>query len=364
MPRRSQVDRVRQYPGGRWLEIDTRELELTVPLGADIAPSLVQLGGSDAAVSQEAGRGLGLHAEGQRDARGDPGRSPASSCWDASRRRRSGRTSGRLGRTLSMMAGGLSILMPVFDERSTIEAAIDAALDRRAPGRATRARHRGRRLDRRDARAPARGREWPDERQGHLPRAKPRQGRRRGLPSSMRPRSSRRSSTPTSSTGRPTSRSSSIRSSAERRTWCPGTRAWTSQSSFSFWYVIGNKAVTTATNVLYNCWISDVMTCHKAMRTALFSSLPLRERGFAIEPEIAARLLRLGRAIHQVPIVIARARARPGRADGCRRAARPADARSLPRVLAPRARPREVPSPQFFPLLEPIETRETCSPPR
>jgi len=39
-----QVDRVRQYPGGRWLEIDTRELELTVPLGADVA-SLVQLGG-------------------------------------------------------------------------------------------------------------------------------------------------------------------------------------------------------------------------------------------------------------------------------------------------------------------------------
>ena len=30
-----------------------------------------------------------------------------------------------------------------------------------------------------------------------------------------------------------------------------GTRAWTSQSSFSFWYVIGNKSVTMATNVLY-----------------------------------------------------------------------------------------------------------------
>ena len=81
-----------------------------------------------------------------------------------------------------------------------------------------------------------------------------------------------------------------------------GTRAWTSQSSFSFWYVIGNKSVTTATNVLYNCWISDVMTCHKAMRTELFRSLPLRERGFAIEPEIAARLLRSGERIHEVPI--------------------------------------------------------------
>jgi glycosyltransferase involved in cell wall biosynthesis len=81
-----------------------------------------------------------------------------------------------------------------------------------------------------------------------------------------------------------------------------GTRAWTSQSSFSFWYVIGNKAVTMATNVLYNCWISDVMTCHKAMRTELFRSLPLRERGFAIEPEIAARVLRAGERIHEVQI--------------------------------------------------------------
>jgi glycosyltransferase involved in cell wall biosynthesis len=81
-----------------------------------------------------------------------------------------------------------------------------------------------------------------------------------------------------------------------------GTRAWTSQSSFSFWYVIGNKVVTMATNILFNCWISDVMTCHKAMRTELFRSLPLRERGFAVEPEIAARVLLAGERIHEVPI--------------------------------------------------------------
>lgn len=81
-----------------------------------------------------------------------------------------------------------------------------------------------------------------------------------------------------------------------------GTRAWTSQSSFSFWYVMGNKSVTMATNVIYNCWISDVMTCHKAMSTELFRSLRLRERGFAIEPEIAARVLRAGERIYEVPI--------------------------------------------------------------
>src|SRR5262245_5582285 len=81
-----------------------------------------------------------------------------------------------------------------------------------------------------------------------------------------------------------------------------GTRAWTSHSAFSFWYVIGNKAVTLATNVLYNSWISDVMTCHKAMRTDLFRSLKLREKGFAIEPEITARVLRSGERIYEVPV--------------------------------------------------------------
>ncbi len=81
-----------------------------------------------------------------------------------------------------------------------------------------------------------------------------------------------------------------------------GTRSWSSHAAFSFWYVMGNKAVTQATNVLYNCWISDVMTCHKAMSTELFRSLRLRERGFAIEPEIAARVLRAGERIYEVPI--------------------------------------------------------------
>jgi len=81
-----------------------------------------------------------------------------------------------------------------------------------------------------------------------------------------------------------------------------GTRSWASHSAFSFWYVMGNKVVTLATNVIYNCWISDVMTCHKAMSTELFRSLRLRERGFAIEPEIAARVLRSGERIYEVPI--------------------------------------------------------------
>ena len=88
-----------------------------------------------------------------------------------------------------------------------------------------------------------------------------------------------------------------------------GTRSWSSHSAFSFWYVLGNKSVTLATNVIYNCWISDVMTCHKVMRTELFRSLGLQERGFGIEPEIAARVLLAGERIYEVPITY-RARTR------------------------------------------------------
>ena len=81
-----------------------------------------------------------------------------------------------------------------------------------------------------------------------------------------------------------------------------GTRAFQSHSAYSFWYVIGNRSVTFAANLLYNSWISDMMTGQKAMSTELFRSLELRQRGFAIEAEITARLLRRGIRIHEVPI--------------------------------------------------------------
>jgi glycosyltransferase involved in cell wall biosynthesis len=81
-----------------------------------------------------------------------------------------------------------------------------------------------------------------------------------------------------------------------------GTREFESHTSYGAWYVLGNKTVTMAANLLYNSWISDLMTCLKAMRTERLASLRLREQGFAIEPEITARLLRSGVRIHEVPI--------------------------------------------------------------
>jgi glycosyltransferase involved in cell wall biosynthesis len=81
-----------------------------------------------------------------------------------------------------------------------------------------------------------------------------------------------------------------------------GTRGFQSHSAYSFWYVVGNRAVTFAANLLYNSWVSDMMTGQKAMPTEIFRSLELRERGFAIEAEITARLLRRGIRIYEVPV--------------------------------------------------------------
>jgi glycosyltransferase involved in cell wall biosynthesis len=81
-----------------------------------------------------------------------------------------------------------------------------------------------------------------------------------------------------------------------------GVRGFQAHSAFSFWYVIGNKAVTFTTNVLYNAWLSDLMTCQKVLKTALFQELPLQADGFAIEAEITARLLRADALIFEVPI--------------------------------------------------------------
>ncbi len=83
---------------------------------------------------------------------------------------------------------------------------------------------------------------------------------------------------------------------------CFGVRAFDGYTSHSFLFVLGNKGVTLACNVLFNVYLHDIMTCHKMIRTDLFRSLPLTAAGFAIEPEITARLVQRGERIFEVPV--------------------------------------------------------------
>lgn len=81
-----------------------------------------------------------------------------------------------------------------------------------------------------------------------------------------------------------------------------GVRGFAGQTAFSFWFVMGNKAVTLAANVLFDSYISDLETGYKALRADLWRRLNLQGNRFDIEPDITARVLRLGYRIHEVPI--------------------------------------------------------------
>lgn len=81
-----------------------------------------------------------------------------------------------------------------------------------------------------------------------------------------------------------------------------GNRTFGSHSSFSFWYVMGNKAVTTFANMLFNCYLGDLETCFKLMPVSLYRSLQVKSRGFGMEAEVTGKLLRARYRPYEVPI--------------------------------------------------------------
>ncbi|MEV0713365.1 glycosyltransferase family 2 protein [Asanoa sp. NPDC050611] len=81
-----------------------------------------------------------------------------------------------------------------------------------------------------------------------------------------------------------------------------GNRTFGSHSAYSFWYVMGNKAVTTAANVLFNSYIGDLETCFKLLPVSLYRSLDVKSRGFGMEAEVTGKLLRRKIRPYEVPI--------------------------------------------------------------
>jgi glycosyltransferase involved in cell wall biosynthesis len=81
-----------------------------------------------------------------------------------------------------------------------------------------------------------------------------------------------------------------------------GTRIWQAHSAFGYWYVMGNRGINTVCNVLFNSWLSDFGAGPKMLRTDLFRSLDLRENGFGFDAELVARLLKAKRRIYEVPV--------------------------------------------------------------
>jgi glycosyltransferase involved in cell wall biosynthesis len=81
-----------------------------------------------------------------------------------------------------------------------------------------------------------------------------------------------------------------------------GTRTFGSHNAYSYIYVLGNRAVTTFANVLFNCYISDLETCFKLLPLDLYRSLDVRSAGFGMEAELTGKILRSGIRPYEVPI--------------------------------------------------------------
>lgn len=60
-----------------------------------------------------------------------------------------------------------------------------------------------------------------------------------------------------------------------------------------FWHSIGNKLLTTFSNMFTNLNLSDMETCYKLFRADMIKSLNLKENRFGFEPEVTAKISRI-----------------------------------------------------------------------
>ena len=69
-----------------------------------------------------------------------------------------------------------------------------------------------------------------------------------------------------------------------------------------YWHSVGNRLLTTASNMLTNINLTDMETCYKVFRRDLIQSIPLQENRFGFEPEITVKLAKRNVRIYEVGI--------------------------------------------------------------
>jgi glycosyltransferase involved in cell wall biosynthesis len=69
-----------------------------------------------------------------------------------------------------------------------------------------------------------------------------------------------------------------------------------------FWHMVGNRFLTLLSNMLTNLNLTDMETCYKAMRRDVLQRLSLEEDRFGFEPEFTAKVAKLGCRIYEVGI--------------------------------------------------------------
>ena len=69
-----------------------------------------------------------------------------------------------------------------------------------------------------------------------------------------------------------------------------------------YWHSVGNRLLTCLSNMTTNLWLTDMETCYKLFRREIIQGIKLEENRFGFEPEVVAKIARLGIRIYEVPI--------------------------------------------------------------
>lgn len=69
-----------------------------------------------------------------------------------------------------------------------------------------------------------------------------------------------------------------------------------------FWHYVGNKILTTLSNITSNLNLTDMETCYKVFKREILDKITLKSKRFGIEPEITIKLAKMKCRIYEVPI--------------------------------------------------------------
>ncbi|MBM4337237.1 MAG: glycosyltransferase family 2 protein [Deltaproteobacteria bacterium] len=69
-----------------------------------------------------------------------------------------------------------------------------------------------------------------------------------------------------------------------------------------FWHMVVNRLLTLASNVLTNLNLTDIESCYKMFRREVIQSIAIEESRFGVEPELTAKVARMRCRIYEVGI--------------------------------------------------------------
>ncbi|OGP76543.1 MAG: glycosyl transferase [Deltaproteobacteria bacterium RBG_16_49_23] len=69
-----------------------------------------------------------------------------------------------------------------------------------------------------------------------------------------------------------------------------------------FWHAVGNQMITTLSNMLTDLNLSDMETGYKVFRSVILKKVKIESNRFGFEPEITAKISKMGCRVYEVPI--------------------------------------------------------------